>query len=212
MDSDGSPVRHVPEPALSPGWSKGQKENAWTGSGDRCKSPRGLQHTQEGSRYPRTGNPRSSRPAQILDLRRSGSLGSSLPERHPGCGFSRELVADIRFCGLPINELRRSFDGALAALIEDAFVPGRGLNGVGCAGEILPQRLHGREFFVETHLCERKLERHGGSIPQGEMDSNTQLTTPAWQGWIELQGWPQIICWENRWRWGTRSMSRREWV
>lgn len=124
----------------------------------------------------------------VLGLRRSGSLGVSLPEPHPGFGFSRELGADVRFRDFPIDELRRSLGDMPAAFVENVFVPGRGLNGFRCAGEILPQRLHGREFLMETHVFEGKVERHGGSIPQGGMDSNTKLTIPARQGLHQTLG------------------------
>jgi hypothetical protein len=71
--------------------------------------------------------------------------------------------------------LRRSVGERLATLIEDAFVPGWGLNGIRGAGEIFPQRLHCGELLVETHIFQGKVERHGGSIPQGWMDSNPKL-------------------------------------
>jgi len=72
--------------------------------------------------------------------------------------------------------LRRSLGDALTALIEDVFVLGRGLNGIRSAGKIFPQRFHDRELFMETHIFEGKVERHGGSIPQRGMVSNTKLT------------------------------------
>ena len=97
----------------------------------------------------------------------------------PGFRLSRERGADVRFRGLPIDKSRRPVGDSLAALIEDVFVPGRGLNGVRSAGEIFPQRLHRRELLVETYILEEKVERHGASIPQRWMDSNTKLTANA---------------------------------
>ena len=60
----------------------------------------------------------------------------------------------------------------LTALIQNVFVPGRGLYGFRGAGEIFPQWLHRREPFVEGYFFERKVEWDGGGIPRRWMDSN----------------------------------------
>jgi hypothetical protein len=64
-------------------------------------------------------------------------------------------------------------------------------------GEIFPQRLHGREFLVETHVFEGKFERHGGSIPQGRLDSNAKLTAHERKGLHQTFGYLSPVQFES---------------
>lgn len=75
---------------------------------------------------------------RLPGLHKNGNPGSNHPGLRPEARFSRELVSDVRFGGLPINESRLPLGEPLAAFIEDVFVPGRGLNRLWGTGEVFP--------------------------------------------------------------------------
>ena len=102
---------------------------------------------------------------QLLGLRRNRSPDANPPELPAVSGFSRELLAKSLFGRLPINELAFPLLKIPETLVEDFLVPGRRFNGLRGSDKVLPQRLHRIELFLEGHILEWKMERHGSSIP-----------------------------------------------
>ncbi len=152
MDFCDSPIRHAHGSILPPRRSRWQKGIAWTSSGDNHKRLDEFPRREAGNQYLRTGSLRNK-----IRLRPQGPHRSESPQLnplgpHPGPGFSRQLLADLRFGGLPIHKLSFSFGDSLSAFIEDVFVPCRRLNGFRRTDEFLPKQLHRSKFLLESHL------------------------------------------------------------